>query len=130
MNFKIWTRDSKKSHCVVPEKNPYPPHGRSLDIPSGKGGFLKAKFPGGGGVGAKQKTFCAESMDIFWNCTLFRSRFLPLFISSYTGLCEFSISTPLCRCFLPFPLSEKQIFCPGTGYTSKVELPVRNPFYF
>ena len=48
-------------------KNPYPPHGRSLEIPGG--GVLKAKFleemyenklefPGGGRRGgAKQKTF-------------------------------------------------------------------------
>ena len=61
-------------------KNPYPPHGRSLEIPRGRG-VLKAKFleamyenkpefPGGGGGGAKQKTFCGGSMDIFWNCTL------------------------------------------------------------
>ena len=32
-------------HCVVPEKNSYPPHGGSLKIPSwGGGGVLKAKF--------------------------------------------------------------------------------------
>ena len=47
-------------------KNPYPPHGRSLEIPRGRG-VLKAKylgemyenkleFPGGEG-GAKQKSF-------------------------------------------------------------------------
>ena len=46
-------------------KNPYPPHGRSLEIPRGGGGVLKAKilevkyearleFPGGGG-GCKTK---------------------------------------------------------------------------
>ena len=46
----------------------------------GGGGVLKVKileakyeakleFPGGMG-GAKQKTFCGGSMDIFWNCTL------------------------------------------------------------
>ena len=46
----------------------------------GGGGVLKAKFleamyenrlelPGGEG-GAKQKTFCGGSLDIFWNCTL------------------------------------------------------------
>ena len=46
-------------------KNPYPPHGRSLEIPRGRG-VLKAKleFPGGMG-GAKQKTFRRGSMDIF-----------------------------------------------------------------
>ena len=68
-------------HCVVPEKNRYPPHGRSLEIPRGRG-VLKAKyleekyrnkleFPGGRGGGAEQKTFCGGSMDIFWNCTLY-----------------------------------------------------------
>ena len=31
------------SYCVVPEKNRYPPHGRSLEIPRGKG-VLKAKI--------------------------------------------------------------------------------------
>ena len=60
-------------------KNPYPPHGRSLEIPWGrgvlKGRILEAKyeakleFPGGKG-GAKQKTFRGGSMDIFWNCTI------------------------------------------------------------
>ena len=61
-------------------KNPYPPHGRSLEIPRGRGGVSKAKFleemyesklefPGGRGRGAKQKTLCGGSMDIFWNCT-------------------------------------------------------------
>ena len=58
---------------------PYYLHGRSLEIPRGRGG-LKAKllegqyeakleFPGGCG-GAKQKTFGGGSMDIFWNYTL------------------------------------------------------------
>ena len=65
-------------HCAVPEKNPYPPQGRSLEIPRGRG-VLKVKileaiyetkleFPGGR-EGAKQKTLCGGSMDIFWNCT-------------------------------------------------------------
>ena len=31
------------SYCVVPEKNRYSPHGRSLEIPRGKG-VLKAKI--------------------------------------------------------------------------------------
>ena len=57
-------------------KNPYPPNGRSLEIPRGWGvlkvKILEAKyeaqleFPGGTG-GAKQKTFHRGSMDIFWN---------------------------------------------------------------
>ena len=63
------------------QKNPYPPQGRSLDIPRGRG-VLKAKileakyeakleFPGkrgggGGGRGAELKTFYRRSMDIFW----------------------------------------------------------------
>ena len=60
-------------------KNPYPPHGRSLEISIGRGvlkvKILEAKyeakleFPGGTG-GTKQKTFRGRSMDIFWNCTL------------------------------------------------------------
>jgi len=63
-------------------KNPYPPHGRSSEIPKGKG-ILKAKFleakyeakleflGGGGWVGAKpkKKNFHGESKDIFWNYT-------------------------------------------------------------
>ena len=60
-------------------KSPYPPHGRSLEIPRGRG-VLSAKileamyedkpeFPGGRG-NAKQKTFRGGSMDFFWNCTI------------------------------------------------------------
>ena len=59
---------------------PHYPHGRSLEIPRGRGD-LKAKlleeqyeakleFLGGCG-GAKQKTFRGGSMDIFWNYTLY-----------------------------------------------------------
>ena len=33
----------KMVHCAVPEKNPYPPHGRSLEIPRGRG-VLKVKI--------------------------------------------------------------------------------------
>ena len=58
-------------------KNPYPPHGRSLEIPRGGGGegvlkvkILKAKyeakleFPGGMGVQNKKNLY-GRSMDIF-----------------------------------------------------------------
>ena len=31
------------SNCTVPEKNPYPPHGKSLEIPKGRGSY-KSKF--------------------------------------------------------------------------------------
>ena len=67
-----------KVQLCISRKNPYPPHGRSLEIPRGRGGlkakFLEAmyenelEFPGGRGD-AKQKTFREGSMDIFWNCT-------------------------------------------------------------
>ena len=62
------------------------PHGRSLEIPRGRG-VLKVKrfeakykakleFPGGGGGGvAKQKTLHGESIDIFWNYTFSISDF-------------------------------------------------------
>ena len=62
-------------------KNRYPPNGRLLEIPIGRGGgVLKAKFleamyenklefPVGRG-GAKQKTFRGGSIDIFWHCTI------------------------------------------------------------
>ena len=60
-------------------KYPYPPHGRSMEIPRGWG-VLKAKilkgkyeayleFPEGWGD-SNQKTFCGRGMDIFWNNTL------------------------------------------------------------
>ena len=62
------------------EKNPHPPQVRSSEIPRGRG-VLKAKileakhdakveFPSGGGGDTKQKTFCGESMNTFWNCTI------------------------------------------------------------
>ena len=57
--------------CSSRKKNPYPPHGRSLEIPRGRG-VLKVKiveakyeakleFPGGT-RGAKQKTFSGGSI--------------------------------------------------------------------
>ena len=62
-------------------KTPHAPHGRSLEIPRGRG-LLKAKFleamyenklefPGGGGD-VKQKPFRGGSVDIFWNCTFLK----------------------------------------------------------
>ena len=62
-------------------KYPYPPHGRSMEIPRGwgvskakilKGSMgLKWKFQrGGGGGGLNQKTFCGRGMDILWNNTI------------------------------------------------------------
>ena len=60
-------------------ENPYPPHGRSPEIPRGRGVLkpkiseakyeAKLEFPGGR-EGAKQKTFLGGVMDISWNCTL------------------------------------------------------------
>jgi len=59
-------------------KNPYPPHGRSSEIPRGRG-VLKAKileakycmklnwnFLGGGGCKTKKPSM-GGSMDIFWS---------------------------------------------------------------
>ena len=57
-------------------KYPYPPHGRSTEIPRGwgvskakifKGKYgAKLEFPEGWGD-SNQKTFCGRGMDIFWN---------------------------------------------------------------
>ena len=35
-----WKVDISWRQCVIPEQNPYPPHGRSLEIPRGRGGSL------------------------------------------------------------------------------------------
>ena len=43
VNQQQYLSSCVNSHCVVPEKNPYPPHGRSLEMPRGKG-VLKAKI--------------------------------------------------------------------------------------
>ena len=72
----------RKKECAVSEKkNPYPPHGRSLEIPRGRGGGglkvkifeakyeAKLEFPGGTG-GAKPKNLPWGDIDIFWNCTM------------------------------------------------------------
>ena len=61
-------------------KYPYPPHGRSMEIPRACG-VLKAKilkemygvkmeFPGRGVGDLNQKTFRGRGMDIFWNNTI------------------------------------------------------------
>ena len=58
-------------------KNQYPSHGRSLEIPRGRGvlkaKILEAKYEAKleflGGRGYKTKTFHGGSMDIFWNYT-------------------------------------------------------------
>ena len=60
------------------QKKSIPTHGRSLEIPMGRG-VLKAKFleemyenklefPGGEGGGKENLPW--GSMDIFWNCTM------------------------------------------------------------
>ena len=68
---------------IFSRKNPYQPHGRSWEIPSGRGrgrGGLKAtfleepyennlEFPRERGAQNK-KTSHVGSMDIFWNCTI------------------------------------------------------------
>ena len=62
--------------CRSRKKKPYLPHGKSLEIPRGKGlsiaKILEAKYEakleslGGGGV-QNRKTFCGGSKEIFWN---------------------------------------------------------------
>ena len=61
-------------------QNPYPPHGRSSEIPRGRGVLkvqileamyeAKLKFPDWGTGGAKQKPSVRGSMDVFWTCTI------------------------------------------------------------
>ena len=46
--------------CAVPEKNPYPPHGRSLE-------FLGGEAGGGGGGGSSKPKFKKRSMKLNWN---------------------------------------------------------------
>ena len=58
-------------------KYPYPPRGRSLEIPRGRG-FSTAKIEKGkyeaqipeGREGSNEKTFHEGGMDIFWNHTI------------------------------------------------------------
>ena len=74
----ITTKKNRGCTMCSSRKNPYPPHGRSLEIPW-RAGVIKAKileskyeakleFPGGGGC--KTKTFCGGSLDIFWSYTM------------------------------------------------------------
>ena len=65
-------------------KYPYPPHGRSLEIPRGRGvlkaKILEAKYEaklefngGGGGWGVQNKKTSVggvHGLDIFWNYTM------------------------------------------------------------
>ena len=62
-------------------RNPYPPYGRSLELPWGRGvlqvKILEAKYKakmefGGGGGGGKQNFsfLCGEYGLIFWICTI------------------------------------------------------------
>ena len=72
------------------KKNPYPPHGRSPEIPRGRGvlkvKLLEAKYEAKlefpwGMVGEKQKPSMGGGgggMDIFWNCTNYVSKFQTL----------------------------------------------------
>ena len=70
--------DQMRSTMCSSKKTPYPPHGRLLEIPGGRGvlevKILEAKYEAklgfrGGGVPNK-KPFGEGSMDIFWNCTI------------------------------------------------------------
>ena len=91
-------------------KNPYPPHGRPLEIPRGRGvlkvkileakGEAKLGFLGGrevakqkpslGREGPKQNTFHRGSMDIFWNYTISINTFCSVDLSGKAFLCAFS----------------------------------------
>ena len=60
-------------------KYPYLPHGRSLEIPTGKGVWTAKIYKGkyeayleipGGREGSNQNTFRGGGMDIFWNHTM------------------------------------------------------------
>ena len=64
-------------------RNPYPPQGRSKEIPRGRGGVLKAKiikatyqakleFSRGGEGGAKQKNLQQEKYGYFLELHIFR----------------------------------------------------------
>ena len=63
---------------MVPENGHNPPHGRSLEIPRGRGeGGSTTKIQGKGNPGERkgsnEKTFHGGGMDIFWNHTILYS---------------------------------------------------------
>ena len=77
--FKAQSPGRNRVYKILPNKrNPYPPLGRSLEIPRGREVLTvkileakyeaKLKFPGE--RGCKTNNLPRESMDIFWNCTI------------------------------------------------------------
>ena len=76
-------------------KYPYPPHGRSLEIPRErevlKTNFLEAMYENklefrGGRGGAKQKTLHGGSMDLFLNCTLYENSNVDMYQLSHVQI--------------------------------------------
>ena len=95
-------------YCAVPEKNPYPPHGRSSDIPRGTGvlkvKILEAKyeakleFPGGRGCETKKpsKGGVRIHICIFWNYTLPYIGYMEMYNGTqkavhFSSICKFTI---------------------------------------
>ena len=96
------------SYCVVPEKNRYSPHGRSLEIPRGKGvlkaKILQAKYEAkleslDGGV-HNRKTFCGGE-KIFSDTTHYTcneySKYRERYWSSSIYVLKVTIMTLPCR---------------------------------
>ena len=67
-----WTMCSSRN-------NPNPPHGRSSEIPRGRGvlkvKILEAKYDAKLEFPEKTLHHCGGSMDVFWNCTLYLKNF-------------------------------------------------------
>ena len=117
-------------------KNPYPPHGRSSEIPKERG-VLKAmyeaklEFPEGIGVQNKKPSM-GGSMDIFWNCTIlplglilliYRCQIVLFFLIKSTKLfyfCHVVVQTPLRKEGF-FPTWKEQILTPGSLKRSRQE---------